>query len=149
MAPNRHCIGTRSLDSSHPRRFGIRLTRWTASIDGAIRRPHVRVYCLVSLGDHRSDLITRSSAPKRGWPYHCREWDRIRVPVTVTTIIVGIICVAWVFRFGYLVNFISGPVFTGFASGAGLSIIPTQLGTLFSIVDSSGRTKSRSRGKQF
>jgi SulP family sulfate permease len=59
--------------------------------------------------------------------------------VTVTTIIVGIICVAaWVFRLGYLVNFISGSVLTGFASGAGLYIISTQLGKLFGISGSSG-----------
>ncbi|MCO8243515.1 MULTISPECIES: SulP family inorganic anion transporter [unclassified Haladaptatus] len=59
--------------------------------------------------------------------------------VTITTIIVGIICVvAWVFRLGYLVNFISGSVLTGFASGAGLYIISTQLGKLLGISGSSG-----------
>ncbi len=59
--------------------------------------------------------------------------------VTVTTIMVGLICVgAWVFRLGFLVNFISGSVLTGFASGAGLYIMSTQLGKLFGISGSSG-----------
>ena len=59
--------------------------------------------------------------------------------VTVTTIMVGIICVfSWIFRLGDLVNFISGSVLTGFASGAGLYIISTQLGKLFGISGASG-----------
>ncbi|WP_435156698.1 SulP family inorganic anion transporter [Haladaptatus sp. DFWS20] len=59
--------------------------------------------------------------------------------VTTTTIMVGIICVfAWIFRLGDLVNFISGSVLTGFASGAGLYIISTQLGKIFGISGSSG-----------
>jgi SulP family sulfate permease len=59
--------------------------------------------------------------------------------VAVTTVIVGLISVvAWVFKLGFLVNFISGSVLTGFASGAGLYIMSTQLGKVFGISGSSG-----------
>jgi len=59
--------------------------------------------------------------------------------VGLTTVIVGLFCVvAWLFRLGHLVNFISGSVLTGFASGAGLYIISTQLGKLVGISGSSG-----------
>ncbi|WP_239643421.1 SulP family inorganic anion transporter [Natronococcus jeotgali] len=54
--------------------------------------------------------------------------------VTVTTILVGVFAVlAWVFRLGFLVNFISGSVLTGFSAGAALYILSTQLNKLFGI----------------
>jgi len=59
--------------------------------------------------------------------------------VATTTVIVGVICVAaWLLRLGHLVNFISGSVLVGFASGAGLYIMSTQLGKLFGISGSTG-----------
>lgn len=57
--------------------------------------------------------------------------------VIVTTILVGVFAViAWTFRLGFLVHFISGSVLTGFSAGAALYIISTQLKSLFGIESS-------------
>lgn len=57
--------------------------------------------------------------------------------VVVTTFLVGIIAVvAWAFRLGFLVHFISGSVLTGFSAGAALYIMSTQLNKLFGIESS-------------
>lgn len=54
--------------------------------------------------------------------------------VIVTTIIVGVFAViAWAFRLGFLVHFISGSVLTGFSAGAALYIMSTQFNKLFGI----------------
>lgn len=54
--------------------------------------------------------------------------------VVVTTILVGVFAViAWAFRLGFLVHFISGSVLTGFSAGAALYIMSTQLNKLFGI----------------
>lgn len=59
--------------------------------------------------------------------------------VTTTTVLVGVVGVAaWALRLGFLVNFVSGSVLTGFASGAGLYIASTQLGTLLGVTGSAG-----------
>jgi SulP family sulfate permease len=60
--------------------------------------------------------------------------------VALTTVMVGTIAVvAWLFRLGFFVNFISGSVITGFSAGAALYIMSTQLGKLFAIEGSSGQ----------
>ncbi len=57
--------------------------------------------------------------------------------VVLTTLLVGIIAVvAWAFRLGFLVHFISGSVLTGFSAGAALYIMSTQLNKLFGIESS-------------
>ncbi|WP_458210939.1 SulP family inorganic anion transporter [Haladaptatus sp. NG-SE-30] len=57
--------------------------------------------------------------------------------VIVTTLLVGVIAVvAWAFRLGFLVHFISGSVLTGFSAGAALYIMSTQLTKLFGIESS-------------
>jgi len=54
--------------------------------------------------------------------------------VVVTTLLVGVVAiVAWAFRLGFLVHFISGSVLTGFSAGAALYIMSTQLDKLFGI----------------
>ncbi|WP_410767362.1 SulP family inorganic anion transporter [Haloferax sp. DFSO60] len=59
--------------------------------------------------------------------------------VVITTTLVGLVgVVSWLLRLGFLVNFISGSVITGFASGAGLYIISSQLGELLGISGVSG-----------
>lgn len=59
--------------------------------------------------------------------------------VTVTTLIIGVFAIlAWAFGFGFLVNFISGSVLTGFSAGAALYIASTQLGPLLGIEGASG-----------
>ncbi len=57
--------------------------------------------------------------------------------VVVTTILVGVFAViAWAFRLGFLVHFISGSVLTGFSAGAALYIMSTQLNKLVGIESS-------------
>jgi SulP family sulfate permease len=57
----------------------------------------------------------------------------------VTTILVGFLSiVAWLFRLGFVVNFISESVLTGFSAGAALYITATQLDKLFGISRASG-----------
>ncbi|WP_265108202.1 SulP family inorganic anion transporter [Halosolutus halophilus] len=57
--------------------------------------------------------------------------------VIVTTILVGVFAViAWAFRVGFLVHFISGSVLTGFSAGAALYIMSTQISKLFGIESS-------------
>ncbi|WP_458208079.1 SulP family inorganic anion transporter [Haladaptatus sp. NG-SE-30] len=57
--------------------------------------------------------------------------------VIVATLLVGVIAVvAWAFRLGFLVHFISGSVLTGFSAGAALYIMSTQLTKLFGIESS-------------
>jgi len=59
--------------------------------------------------------------------------------VGVTTLLVGMIAVvAWLFRLGFVMNFISGSVVTGFSTGAALFIISTQLPTLFGLGSGTG-----------
>ncbi|SNZ11982.1 high affinity sulphate transporter 1 [Natronoarchaeum philippinense] len=59
--------------------------------------------------------------------------------VIVTTLLVGVIAViAWAFRLGFLVHFISDSVLTGFSAGAALYIMSTQLGKLFGIEGGAG-----------
>ena len=59
--------------------------------------------------------------------------------VALTAVLVGAMyVVAWLLRLGFLVNFISESVVTGFAAGAGVFIASTQLGTLLGISGSSG-----------
>ncbi|WP_327051402.1 SulP family inorganic anion transporter [Halomicrococcus gelatinilyticus] len=59
--------------------------------------------------------------------------------VVVTTLLVGVVAiVAWAFRLGFLVHFISGSVLTGFSAGAALYIMSTQLGKLFGIEGATG-----------
>ena len=59
--------------------------------------------------------------------------------VALTTILVGLIAVvAWALRLGFLVNFVSGAVLTGFSAGAALYIASTQLGKLLGIEGGSG-----------
>ncbi len=59
--------------------------------------------------------------------------------VAVTTIFVGLVSiVAWLFRLGFVVNFISESVLTGFSAGAALYITATQLDKLFGIPRASG-----------
>ncbi|WP_433625738.1 SulP family inorganic anion transporter [Halomicrococcus sp. NG-SE-24] len=59
--------------------------------------------------------------------------------VVVTTLLVGVAAiVAWAFRLGFLVHFISGSVLTGFSAGAALYIMSTQLGKLFGIEGATG-----------
>jgi len=54
--------------------------------------------------------------------------------VVLTTLLVGVFAVvAWVFRLGFLVHFISGSVLTGFSAGAALYIMSTQLDKLLGI----------------
>lgn len=54
-------------------------------------------------------------------------------------ILVGLIAVvAWLLRLGFLVNFISESVLTGFSAGAAIYIATTQLGKLFGIEGASG-----------
>ncbi|WP_254769003.1 SulP family inorganic anion transporter [Salinilacihabitans rarus] len=54
--------------------------------------------------------------------------------VTVTTVLVGLFAVvAWAFRLGFLVQFISGSVLTGFSAGAALYIMSTQVNKLLGI----------------
>ena len=61
--------------------------------------------------------------------------------VIVTTVIVGVFAVvAWVFRLGFLVHFISESVLTGFSAGAALYIMSTQLNKLFGIGSSTSGT---------
>lgn len=57
--------------------------------------------------------------------------------VVVTTILVGVFAViAWAFRLGFLVHFISGSVLTGFSAGAALYIMSTQVSKLLGIESS-------------
>ncbi len=59
--------------------------------------------------------------------------------VAVTTLLVGgIAVIAWLLRLGFLVNFISESVLTGFSAGAALFIISTQLDKLVGIAGPSG-----------
>lgn len=59
--------------------------------------------------------------------------------VALTTLLVGLISVvAWLFRLGFVVNFISESVLTGFSAGAALYITSTQLDKLFGIPRASG-----------
>ncbi len=61
--------------------------------------------------------------------------------VIVTTILVGVFAViAWAFRLGFLVHFISGSVLTGFSAGAALYIMSTQINKLFGIESSTSGT---------
>lgn len=54
-------------------------------------------------------------------------------------LLVGVIAIAaWVFRLGFLVNFISESVLTGFSAGAAIYIASTQLGKLLGIHGASG-----------
>lgn len=65
--------------------------------------------------------------------------DEYAAMVALTAVLVGIMyAVAWLLRLGFLVNFISESVITGFAAGAGIFIASTQLGKLFGISGSSG-----------
>lgn len=64
--------------------------------------------------------------------------------VALTTLLVGLMAVlAWAFRLGFLVNFVSASVLTGFSTGAALYIVSTQLGTLFGIEGSTGEFYER------
>lgn len=59
--------------------------------------------------------------------------------VGVTTLLVGLIALlAWLFRLGFVMNFISGSVVTGFSAGAALFIISTQLPKLLGLGSSTG-----------
>ena len=59
--------------------------------------------------------------------------------VALTTLLVGLVSiVAWVLRLGFVVNFISESVLTGFSAGAALYITATQLDKLFGIPRASG-----------
>lgn len=59
--------------------------------------------------------------------------------VAFTTVLVGLVGVAaWALRLGFLVNFVSGSVLTGFSAGAALYIASTQLGPLMGIEGASG-----------
>jgi len=59
--------------------------------------------------------------------------------VAVTTMLVGLVSiVAWLFRLGFVVNFISESVLTSFSAGAALYITATQLDKLFGIPRASG-----------
>lgn len=59
--------------------------------------------------------------------------------IGATTVLVGVISViAWLFRLGFVVNFISESVLTGFSAGAALYITATQLDKLFGISGASG-----------
>jgi high affinity sulfate transporter 1 len=59
--------------------------------------------------------------------------------VAITTLLVGAVALlSWVFRLGFLVNFISESVLTGFAAGTALFIISTQVGKLLGIDAGSG-----------
>ena len=59
--------------------------------------------------------------------------------IALTTILVGAIALlAWILRLGFLVNFVSGSVLTGFSAGAALYIVSTQLGILFGIEGGTG-----------
>uniref|UniRef100_A0A7D5H5G0 Sulfate permease n=1 Tax=Natrinema halophilum TaxID=1699371 RepID=A0A7D5H5G0_9EURY len=61
--------------------------------------------------------------------------------VIVTTILVGVFAViAWAFRLGFLVHFISGSVLTGFSAGAALYIMSTQFNKLFGIESNTSGT---------
>ena len=58
----------------------------------------------------------------------------------LVAILVGLISlVAWVFRMGFLVNFISKPVLAGFTAGAALFIASSQLPKLFGIEGTHGQ----------
>ncbi|MFC6977213.1 SulP family inorganic anion transporter [Halomicroarcula sp. GCM10025709] len=64
--------------------------------------------------------------------------------VGVTTLLVGAIAfVAWLFRLGFVMNFISESVLTGFSAGAALFIISTQLPTLLGLDSASGQFYER------
>ncbi|WP_264783261.1 SulP family inorganic anion transporter [Haladaptatus sp. T7] len=59
--------------------------------------------------------------------------------IGATTVLVGVISViAWLFRLGFVVNFISESVLTGFSAGAALYITATQLDKLVGISGASG-----------
>jgi len=59
--------------------------------------------------------------------------------VVWTTVLVGLFgVVAWLLRLGFLVHFISDSVLTGFATGAALYIMSTQLGPLLGIEGAGG-----------
>ncbi len=59
--------------------------------------------------------------------------------VSLTTLLVGFVSVvAWLLRLGFVVNFISESVLTGFSAGAALYITATQLDKLFGIPRASG-----------
>ncbi|HYI13744.1 MAG TPA: SulP family inorganic anion transporter, partial [Thermomicrobiales bacterium] len=65
--------------------------------------------------------------------------DRYAALAAMLALLVGGIClVAWLLRLGFLVNFISESVLTGFSAGAALYIGSTQLGKLFGIEGASG-----------
>ncbi|NLX49679.1 MAG: SulP family inorganic anion transporter [Methanospirillum sp.] len=54
--------------------------------------------------------------------------------VALTALLVGVIAlVAWVFRLGFLVNLISGPVMKGFLVGTGIVVIVSQVPSLLGI----------------
>ncbi|MFD1512324.1 SulP family inorganic anion transporter [Halomarina rubra] len=64
--------------------------------------------------------------------------------VATTTVLVGVVAlVAWLLRLGFLVNFISGSVLTGFSAGAALYIMSTQLGPLLGIEGATGEFYER------
>ena len=59
--------------------------------------------------------------------------------VVWTTVLVGVFAVvAWLFRLGFLVHFISDSVLVGFSTGAALYIMSTQLGPLIGVSGASG-----------
>ncbi len=59
--------------------------------------------------------------------------------VALTTVLVGFVSiVAWLLRLGFVVNFISESVLTGFSAGAALYITATQLDKLFGMPRASG-----------
>ncbi len=54
--------------------------------------------------------------------------------VALTALLVGVIAlVAWVFRLGFLVNLISGPVMKGFLVGTGIVVIVSQIPSLLGL----------------
>ncbi|MDS0280959.1 SulP family inorganic anion transporter [Haloarcula onubensis] len=59
--------------------------------------------------------------------------------VGLTTLLVGAVAlVAWLLRLGFVVNFISESVLTGFATGTALFVVSTQLGKLVGIEGGDG-----------
>ncbi|RRJ33999.1 SulP family inorganic anion transporter [Halocatena pleomorpha] len=65
--------------------------------------------------------------------------SRYAALIALTTLLVGgIAIVAWLFRLGFVVNFISESVLTGFSTGAALFIISTQLEALVGITGATG-----------
>lgn len=59
--------------------------------------------------------------------------------VGVTTLLVGAVAaLAWLFRLGFAMNFVSGSVLTGFSAGAALFIVSTQLPKLLGLPSASG-----------